>query len=268
MLVKNHNKYTQDDDPGRLQERIFTSTFRSRHAGSGAGFPLTLAAGSGACILGNTSKGDFEMSQPSVRRIITNRQLNFTLSPVDTYNHKDMPYALPNYEIDGTWNHHQSIILDLLLDRIFHQIYSGYKKPPQSWRSRKAIEATGHIFGKVITPESLTQLSNKPRKAYLKSIGTDVIGRLKENYEGIKIRNPEYTQPHTFEDYLNDHFDNDTDFQRFKEDQQELLQRMQKRYEVSLPLVDLLDNYPILGRYKYSLNDHLRKISETRFKLT
>ena len=63
------------------------------------------------------------MKRKSIPRIITNRQLNFTLSPVDTYNKKEMPYKLQNYEIDGTWNEHQSIILDCVLDRFFKAIY-------------------------------------------------------------------------------------------------------------------------------------------------
>jgi hypothetical protein len=48
--------------------------------------------------------GDAVMPKQSGRKIITNRQLNFTLSPVDTYNPKEMPYRLPAYKINGTWN--------------------------------------------------------------------------------------------------------------------------------------------------------------------
>jgi hypothetical protein len=68
------------------------------------------------------------MSQPSAKKIITNRQLNFTLSPVDTHNQKKMPYSLNNYEIDGTWNHHQSIILDVILDWWFNGFYANHVK--------------------------------------------------------------------------------------------------------------------------------------------
>ena len=80
------------------------------------------------------------MPQSSVKKIITNRQLNFTLSPVDKHNHKEMPYALNNYEIDGTWNHHQSIILDVILDLYLKSYYKGFKALPRSWRSRNVIE--------------------------------------------------------------------------------------------------------------------------------
>ena len=55
------------------------------------------------------------MPKLSGRKIITNRQLNFTLSPVDLHNPKEMPYKLSNYEIDGTWNQHQSIVLDVIV---------------------------------------------------------------------------------------------------------------------------------------------------------
>ena len=36
--------------------------------------------------------GDAVMPKLSGRKIITNRQLNFTLSPVDLHNPKEMPY--------------------------------------------------------------------------------------------------------------------------------------------------------------------------------
>ena len=208
------------------------------------------------------------MPQQSVKKIITNRQLNFTLSPVDTHNHKEMPYALQNYEIDGTWNHHQSIILDVIVDWVFKRYYAKYDKLPQSWRSKKTIEAIDRFSRGQINPESIDQLSYSPREAYVKSRGYDLIGKKKEHYDYDIIGNEEYAKKHSFEDYLKWYFDNDREYKYFKEGHEKLLQDFHKEFKVSLRTRDLFENYPILGQYKYNLVKHLKKIEEARFKMT
>ena len=70
-----------------------------------------------------------------------------------------MPYKLQNYEIDGTWNHHQSIILDVILDRIFYIAYREFKSPPRSWRSKKAIEVVGKFSGGAVNPASISYMN-------------------------------------------------------------------------------------------------------------
>mgnify|MGYP001823568811 CR=1 FL=1 len=56
--------------------------------------------GPGAASMGKLYLGGNNMKHRSNRPIITNRQLNFTLSPVDTHNPKLMPYKSLKYEID------------------------------------------------------------------------------------------------------------------------------------------------------------------------
>ena len=82
------------------------------------------------------------------------------------------PYALQNYEIDGTWNHHQSIILDIILDRLFNAYYAEYKGLPKSWRSKNSIAKTVAFSGGLITPETISCLNLPPEEAY------DNIGQL------------------------------------------------------------------------------------------
>ena len=179
-----------------------------------------------------------------------------------------MPYALNNYEIDGTWNHHQSIILDVIVDWVFNRYYAKYDKLPQSWRSKKTIEAIDRFSHGQINPESIDQLSYSPLEAYVKNRGYDLIGKMKEDYDNVIIGNEEYAKKHSFEDYLKYHFDNNREYQEFKERHQKLLQDFHKEFKVSLRTRDLFENYPILGQYKYNWVKHLKKIEEARFKMT
>ena len=123
------------------------------------------------------------MSSVSIKKIITNRQLNFTLSPVDTHNKKAMPHKLQNYEIDGVWNHHQSIILDTILDAMFKRSYQQHKKLPQSWRSLKVLERISGLLKTGINRTFIDSLSLSPREAYSKYMGYDVVAKLREDYE-------------------------------------------------------------------------------------
>ena len=206
------------------------------------------------------------MPQQSVKKIITNRQLNFMLSPVDTHNTKVMPYALNQYEIDGTWNHHQSIILDVIGDWVFNKFYANIGKAPQSWRSKKTMEAIDRFSHGQINPGSINQLSYSPRDAYVKNSGYDMIGKLKEIYDHAIIGKEEYAKK--FEDYLQYDFDNNRDYQEFKKGYQKLLQDFHSEFKVSLRTREFFDTYPILGNYKYNLIKHLKKIEDARFKMT
>jgi hypothetical protein len=208
------------------------------------------------------------MQQPSVKKIITNRQLNFTLSPVDTHNHKEMPYALNNYEIDGTWNHHQSIILDVIVDWVFNSIYAKRGKLPQSWRSKKTVEVIDRFSNGRIKPETIDQLSYSPLEAYIKNCGYDLVGKMKEVYDNLKNQKVEYTKEHSFEDYMNYQLDNNREYQGFKEQQHKLLQDFHTDYKATLKIPDLFENYSILSRYKYNWVKHLKRIADTRFKMT
>jgi len=152
------------------------------------------------------SSGGLIMPYQSNNKIITNRQLNFTFSPVDTHNQKEMPHRLGNYEIDGTWNHHQSIILDVILDRYFRVVYSGCKRLPQSWRSKNVvskISAKSHL----INPENIGFISMPPLEAYQAFVGYNVSSGFDEDYECYKGNNNQQGDCLSFEQYIDRYFD-------------------------------------------------------------
>jgi hypothetical protein len=184
------------------------------------------------------------MPQTSVKKIITNRQLNFTLSPVDKHNHKEMPYALNNYEIDGTWNHHQSIILDIILDRLLKAYYAEYKGLPKSWRSKKVMKKTAAFSGKTITPEAISCLSLSPEDAYAKhcadnSNNADDSGNIEQNDA----------------------------YEKFVEEFGQKTMLLHHDTPFGIIRSKLFEDYDILNKYRYTLDEYLRSIAATKFKL-
>jgi hypothetical protein len=126
-----------------------------------------------------------------------------------------MPYKLNNYEIDGTWSHHQSIILDVILDRIFKIAYQQFKSPPLSWRSKKTIEVVERLSGGTVNPAIISQINSMPTEAYSQK---------------IKL---------------------------FYAD-----------YPVSLNPIKLFETYPVLKPYRYSFTEQLKRIAQTKFRMT
>ena len=204
----------------------------------------------------------------SSEKNITNRQLNFTLGPVDTYNLKQMPHKLLNYEIDGTWNHHQSIILDIILGRVFNGFYRKYKKLPQSWRSKQVINTVFSNANLLINPESLEILSLSPREVYIKKyMGSSWIGTTKEEYEYNMDSIQREKGLATFEQYLDNYFKNDEQYQNYKNNIQSLYNTFCGNLKVGLNLLKLFEAYPLLQNYRYTFFDHLKNIEHTKFKM-
>lgn len=208
------------------------------------------------------------MPNLSGRKIITNRQLNFTLSPVDTHNKKEMPYRLQNYEIDGKWNQHQSIILDCILNRIFNGMYRQYKKIPQSWRSKKTIDVINTYSNDMITPWTLTVLSKPLYDAYIVRIGKDVFGEIKENFRKSRRESKLSEGITNFKQYLNYwHSYKTSEYRQFKNDYNAIRNNLNSDLEYNFVKKNLFEAYPFLKRYKYTLEEQLAKVASTRFKM-
>ena len=206
------------------------------------------------------------MARKSIPSIITNRQLNFTLSPVDKYNKKEMPYRLQNYEIDGTWNQHQSIILDCILDRIFNGTYRQYKKPPQSWRSEKTIQVIYGYFGGILNPSTLHFVEIPLYEAFIEYSGKDVFGKIKTEYRNDKEKRINYSD--NIIQYLN-HWHGNTlsDYRKFNKNILNLKKILYADLVFDCKVSELLENYPFLMRYKYTLEEKLNKVASTKFKM-
>lgn len=208
------------------------------------------------------------MSVKSIPRIVTNRQLNFTLSPVDTYNKKKMPYSLPNYEIDGTWNHHQGIILDCILDRLFKAMYRECRSIPRSWRVKDTIECVKSYLGGIINQENMSFLDVPLYDAYVKHSGKDVFDEIKKEFKRSRQESPE-TAYKTFKEHLEY-------WNRYKiEDYRNLKSKLngirnifRDNYEIRCNLFDMLEDYSFLQRYKSTFKEKLRKIASTRFRMS
>ncbi len=208
------------------------------------------------------------MKRKSIPRIITNRQLNFTLSPVDTHNKKEMPHRLQNYEIDGTWNHHQSIILDCILDRLFNAMYKGYNKLPRSWRSKKTIEVTDGLIDPAINPWALTVLNKSLYDAYIVHSGYDVFGKIKAEFRKSRRESTLTKGLNNFKQYLNYYYSTKVSkYRDFKNEINNLRNIFYCDFEVNCCINDLLEGYPFLKRYKYSLAEQLKRIESTKFRM-
>ena len=204
------------------------------------------------------------MPKLSGRKIITNRQLNFTLSPVDLHNPKEMPYKLPNYEIDGTWNQHQSIVLDVLLDCIFRSFYRGYKNLPQSWRSKKTIDVVKNFSKGKINPTVVSFMSMPPREAYIHQKGWDIIGGIKDEYDYFKLRGQIEI---SLDELIERKFERDDNYKEFLKANEEKFHAFSSDIHIPLNFLEMLDAYPFLVDYRYNFKTHLKKIPETKFKM-
>lgn len=204
------------------------------------------------------------MKHQSNSRIITNRQLNFTSSPVDTYNRKVMPYKLPHYEIDGTWNQHQSIVLDVLLDAIFKVLYKKQGNIPKSWRSKSVITVNRSMAGPIFTPVCIKYLSKKPIEAFSLQEGYDIRQtQLKSYNEEIVNNNIECT----FDEYFNRFLDSNYNYQNFEKKMKPVMQVYEKDVCVELNITDLFKNYSIMQKYRHKFFEYLNKIEETKLKM-
>jgi hypothetical protein len=204
------------------------------------------------------------MLSESPKRIITNRQLNFTLSPVDNHNSKTMPHKLNDYEIDGSWNHHHSIILDIIFDRAFHGYYKRFDKLPQSWRSNKVIELVGGFSKDSINVKSISILSLSPYDAYEKSVGWDLSGYLQKSFkDDVEVKRTELI----WEEYVIRYLENSREFKDFVKEMQNATAGLFDDLEVKLNIAGLFETYPTIRRYKYDLMTHLKHIEKTKFKL-
>jgi len=202
----------------------------------------------------------------SKRSIITNRQLNFTLSPVDMHNpkHKQMPHSLSNYAIDGTWNHHQSIVLDIILDRIFKGYYSRSSNIPRSWRSKEVIEANQKFQGWIFTPFAIAYLNKKPIEAYSIKEGRDVEKAERDSY--VKQFDEKYNKP-TFEEHFDDFLNKSYNYQEFLKNMVETESYFNGDIQRLFNILDFFKNYPVLERYKDKFFEYAQKIAETKFKM-
>lgn len=207
-------------------------------------------------------RGDAVMPKRSKRNIITNRQLNFTLSPVDLHNQKQMPHNLAHYSIDGTWNQHQSIVLDVLLDRIFKGYYQKHKNIPKSWISPIAIKVYSTFGNALFNPATLAFLNGKPIEAFSIHKGTDVKASEREKYE-----NRLGQKDKTFEQYLETSLDQNSDYQAFLNLMHQNVAFIGRDTVFGISISKLFETYPILGQYGNKLHEHVKKISQTAFKM-
>lgn len=204
------------------------------------------------------------MTHQSNRKIITNRQLNFTLSPVDKHNPKVMPYKLPNYEIDGIWNQHHSIVLDVLLDSVFKGYYERYRNIPKSWRSKSVIEVNKRIAGGIFTPIALRYLSKHAIEGFSLHEGYDVQQQQRELYESEKCYNNIEV---TFEEYFNGYLENNENYKKFEKEMHSIMQIYNLDVVCNLKISNIFKNYKIVQQYKQKFVEYVRKIEETKFKM-
>jgi hypothetical protein len=206
------------------------------------------------------------MPNQSNRRIITNRQLNFTLCPVDTYNKKEMPYSLSNYAIDGTWNHHHSIMLDVILNQIFNHLYSSFGRIPRSWTEANVVKLTSNFLNGAITPENLSYMSGSSIDAYCEDKNEDIIGNLKSIY--VENSGSDDIDDRAFARYVNAHFETDPGYQYFKQQMDAKVVIFNDDILFRLNIMKLYKNYPFLIKYQQSdLSKHIQKIGETSFQM-
>jgi hypothetical protein len=142
-----------------------------------------------------------------------------------------------------------------------------YGKLPRSWRSKEVIEFVGQFFGGIINPETIRFLSSSPYDAFSMHIGENVIEQVKKDYQ--YYANPMVERDHymTFDQYLKNHFQSDPVYQLFIEKMQQQVKTLLNDSPISIIISKLFEDYP-LEKYRYKLIDHLKIISQTKFKMT
>jgi len=179
-----------------------------------------------------------------------------------------MPYKLQNYKIDGTWNQHQSIILDVILDRFVRGYYQHYyKKLPKSWRAKEVIETARNGIGALVNPETMLFMSSSPYDAFIHHIGEDIYNNLKNEYDCYRNPVTERDEYKTFEEYVNDHFKQDPVYQQFFKRMQDQVKNLYRDFDIKFDTLKLFEEYP-LNKYRRTLIEHLKKIEQTKFKMT
>lgn len=153
-----------------------------------------------------------------------------------------MPYKLSNYEINGTWNQHHSIVLDVILDRTFNAFYNSAKNIPKSWRSPDVIAVSNSFIGGLFNPITITYLIGRPIEAF----------SLQEGYE-VEADDDALT--------------NNDKYQQFVSKMKEHENVSRQDIEIPLNTTNLFKNYPILAKYKYKLSDIIQTIENTKFKM-
>ena len=205
------------------------------------------------------------MPKQSGRKIITNRQLNFTLSPVDLHNPKEMPYSLSNYAIDGAWNHHHSIILDIILNEFIKKRYAEYKRFPGSWRNKKVFEVNVNSAGAYFAPSAISFLTQTPLDAFSTLEGYNVEEHEREQFAGYSFSPGNEI---SFEEHLKNQLKYNQKYQDFLIRMKELIPFYDEDLPFSFEILKLFENYPELDKYKYNLPEKLAEISKTKFKMT
>ena len=175
-----------------------------------------------------------------------------------------MPYKLPNYEIDGTWNHHQSIILDSILDRIYRGSYSGCNKLPTTWWDKNVVDMNNNFLMGIINPKVISFLSLPPRDAYIKKAGFDDYKFLKEKYIDLKRST---TLDCSYEEFIDKEFEGNREYQEYLEEMQVKKNVLYGNSIINIDIMKYLETYFFLEKYKRSLRDYLKRIEETKFKL-
>lgn len=207
------------------------------------------------------------MPDLSSNKLITNRQLNFTLAPVDLHNPKQMPYKMQSFEIDGTWNQHQSIILDALLERSLRGYYRDYNNLPKSWISQKVVKTIAATSGDHINPVPIRYLNSSALDAFSLNEGYDVTGKMKDEYSRCKEAAGDNFRFEGFEQFRDHQLDKDYRFHRFNAQMSEISRAFHADLIIPLDLANFFEAYPFMSNYRYSLAKELQKISETKFKM-
>ena len=174
-----------------------------------------------------------------------------------------MPYSLSNYSIDGTWNQHCSIILDVLFDYMIKKHYSKHSNFPRSWRTKKVLDADKNFQKSVFSPSAIGSISIDPIDAFLNNGNEKLREREREIYDGRE----EWDKPPTFKDHLKSHFEYDYDYLVFLDTYKESSSFIHADLKLALPFEDLFENYEILSNYKYKFPGLLQKIADTKFKM-
>ena len=174
-----------------------------------------------------------------------------------------MPYSLPNYAIDGTWNHNQSIILDVILNRVIGFLYASLGGIPKSWRAEKVSIRTSQLIKGAINPENLSYMNQSPIDAYCGYMSEDLIGNLRRTYEITS--GADISDDSAFERYVNAHFDRDSGYQHYKEDMDVKIAAFNDDVLFKIDIFSLFKDYPFLIKYRYDLTKHIQKIAKTAF---
>jgi hypothetical protein len=149
-----------------------------------------------------------------------------------------------------------------MTDLKFNEYYAHHRAKPQSWRSEKVIEMVQH-FDKddIFNQDNLEKLSLSFRDYILKKYPETEKSCIERYESDSDLR----TRFNSVKEFLEYQIENN--FEDLKREYDEIWSRFYRDLKAKVSFLQLFESYPFLEKYRYQLNEILKSIGNTKFKM-